>query len=120
MSLSEEQLADLQADIGIADDEQVFTDQELQRLFARAGEVYNKALVFALRQLRTNAAKFTDYTQNASSEKRSQMFEHLSKLLKDAEAATGMSGGKLSSGVMRLGLDGTEENRETWDGSNDA
>lgn len=100
--LTTEQLADLQADLGITDDETVFTDEELNRLFTRADEDYDTTKAYALRQLWTSAAKFTKYTQNASSEDKTSIFKQLGEVLAHAEAQAGLSGGKLSMGNLDL------------------
>lgn len=78
MSLTAEELQDFRDDI--ADVNGVFSDVEIQRLYTRAGESYNKAVVRAIDQLIANSAKLSDYTQNQSQEKRSQVFDHLLKL----------------------------------------
>jgi hypothetical protein len=78
MALTDQQLQDFHADIGDAD--HAFTDDELHRLYERASNNYEKAIVMALDQLLSSAAKFNDYTQNASSEKRSQIFQQLTEL----------------------------------------
>ncbi len=69
MALTADQLADLQSDLGISDDEAVFTDTELNRLFTRAGSDYAMTVVFALRQLMVDKAKLGD-----------QIFAHLQEL----------------------------------------
>lgn len=81
MALTTDQLTDFQADLGIGNDQSVFTDAELQRLFTRAGEDYSLAVVLALRQLMTSAAKLNDYTVGQTEEKRSQIFKQLKEAL---------------------------------------
>lgn len=76
--LTVQELADFRADIG--DTSGVFTDAELQRLYARASEDYDTAILYAIDQLIANASKFADYTQNQSQEKKSQIFDHLLRL----------------------------------------
>lgn len=78
MPLDADQLTDFRGDIG--DTNSVFSDAELQRLYARASDDYNTAVVGAIDQLIASASKFADYTQNQSQEKKSQIFEHLLKL----------------------------------------
>lgn len=80
MALSIVQLEDFRADIGDTATTPAFTDPELQRLYVRAGENYNRAVLLAIEQLIANAAKFNDYTQNESQEKKSQIFDHLLRL----------------------------------------
>ncbi len=76
--LTAEQLTDFRADIGDASASPAFSDAELQRLYARAG-TYTRAVLMAFEQLIANTAKFTDYTQNDTQEKKSQVFENLRK-----------------------------------------
>lgn len=100
--LTAEQLADLQADIGITNDQAVFTDAELHRLFTRADEDYNTTVAYALRQLWRSAAKFASYTQNASREEKNQIFKNLGELVFHAEKEAGLSGGVLTMGTIDL------------------
>lgn len=85
MALSADQLGDMQADLAISDDETVFTDDELQRLYERADSNYDEALYLAWRQLRNNAAKLTNYTAGMTSEQRRQVFENLQAIVEDYE-----------------------------------
>ncbi len=78
--LTADQLTDLRADIGDAGATQAFTDDELQRLYTRAGESYNRAVLLAFRQLLGNSWKQTTYKQNQSSENRSDVFKHLKQM----------------------------------------
>ena len=80
MALTATQLTDFQADIGISSDGGVFTDAELNRLYARAGSDYNLAVLYAIRQILVDAARFDDYSRNETSESKSQVFEHLKEL----------------------------------------
>lgn len=116
-TLTDDQLADFQSDIGITDDETVFTDVELNRHFTRAEGDYNRAVVYALRQFLANAVKFADYVQNASQEKQSQIRDGYVMLLNRWEKIAGMEGGPLRTGVIALGLDASEDNQSEWDGS---
>lgn len=90
MALTATQRADMQADLGISDDQAVFTDAELDRLYERAGQDYDKAVHHGLRQLLTNAAKFHDYSVGQTRVQRAQVFEHLAKLVQHwADKAAG-------------------------------
>lgn len=82
-TLTTQQLDDFRADIG--DSQGAFSDAELQRLYERAAVDYNGAVVLALRQLLMNAAKFTDYSAGANSERRSQLFAHLRVMVTEWE-----------------------------------
>lgn len=76
---------DFRDDIGDANS--VFIDADIDRLETRAiarygaDAAYEGARVLAIQQLIANAAKFSDYTANESSEKKSQVFKNLKDLL---------------------------------------
>lgn len=93
MALTADQLADLQGDLGISTDQAVFTDAELNRLYARAESSYEMAVASGFRQLMADAAKFNDYTAGQSSEKKSQVYDHLKDMYKTwaAEAGGGVA-----------------------------
>jgi len=80
VALSETQLTDIQADLGIGSDEAVFTDAELNRLYARADSGYELAVAMAVRQLMINAARFNDYTAGHNQESKSQVFAQLKEM----------------------------------------
>src|SRR5438046_3076803 len=73
----------LRADLGADDD--ALTDAEIDDAFTRATDqrgdnpfaVEAAARVLVLQQLIAGAAKRADYAQNQSSERRSQIFDHL-------------------------------------------
>ena len=81
MALTATQRADMQGDLGITADESVFTNTELDRLYARADSDYNSAVYLAWRQLAANAAKFNDYTAGETQEKKSQIWDHIQEML---------------------------------------
>ncbi len=80
-TLTADQITDMQGDLGITNDQTVFTDAELQRFYVRAEGSYPKAMVFALRQLLANKAKLRDYGTGLSYEKESQVYDHVKGLL---------------------------------------
>ena len=86
MALTATQRADMQVDLGITDDQKVFTDAELDRLYERAGGDYDRAVYLARKQLLSNAARFIDYTAGQTRVEKAQVFEHLSRLV-DRDAA---------------------------------
>ncbi len=69
-------------------DDDALTDAEIDDAFARAAAQYGDnstavdaaARVVAIQQLLAGAAKQTDYGQNESSERRSQVFDQLMRL----------------------------------------
>lgn len=84
------QRTNFRLDLGLADDETVFTDDEIDALFIRAAAKYSVTevkeayvLVLGARQLRNKSASLTDYEANDSSEKLSQVFKNLDKLYAD-------------------------------------
>ena len=83
---TETQRTRLRSDIGA--DSTSLPDATADDIFTEAGEKYTDAdsitaytRVLAIRRLMANAAKLTDYTQNESQEKQSQIFTNLQKLL---------------------------------------
>ena len=80
-------------------DDDALTDAEIDDAFARAEEQYGDnaaaveaaARVVTIQQLLAGAAKRADYTQNESSERRSQVFDHLMRLRAIYEG--GLAGG---------------------------
>ena len=83
---TETERARLRSDIGA--DSTSLPDATADALFVEAGEMYTEAgpiaaytRVLAIRRLMANAAKLTDYTQNESQEKQSQVFSQLKQLL---------------------------------------
>jgi len=82
MAITAQELADLQADAALGTDETVFTDAELSRIWDRvAGTTgtiqHEAALALVYRQLLADSVKFHDYVAGASSEKLSQIYDHL-------------------------------------------
>lgn len=83
MSITAQQLSDLQADAGLDDSESVFTDAELSRIWDRVSGASNEtlqheaALALIFRQLLADATKFHDWKAGASEEKLSQIYDHL-------------------------------------------
>lgn len=86
MAITAEQIAALRADIGDTGTPPSFSDEALETIWERVSGARNAAmqheaaLGLMLRQLMGNAAKFADFTSGLTSEKRSQVFEHLKYL----------------------------------------
>lgn len=99
----------LRADLDASSDD--LTDAEIDDAFARAGAQYGDnsaaveaaARVVAIQQLLAGAAKRADYGQNASSEKRSQVFDHLMRLraIYEANVQAALGGGVEFGGLRR-------------------
>lgn len=79
MPLSNEQIDDMRADLGVATG--VFTNDELERLYTRAGDNYDLAVYYGYRQLMADANKLYDYTAGQTTVKHSQVREHLAKMV---------------------------------------
>jgi len=77
MALTATQRTDLQGDLGIGSDESVFTNDELDRLYTRAGDDYNLAVYFGYRQLLAQANKFHNYTEGMTRVERKQMRDNI-------------------------------------------
>ncbi len=68
MALTTTQRTDMQGDLGITADESVFTNDELDRLYARASSDYSLAVYYGFRQLLASANKYHKYTAGFASE----------------------------------------------------
>lgn len=80
--LTAAQIADMQGDLAIGDDESVFTNDELQRLYVRASEDYNTAVYYAYRQiLASKVVAWTDYQVAQTKVSASQAFANLKTLV---------------------------------------
>jgi hypothetical protein len=97
VALTNDQLIDLRNDLGDTKTPPAFTDEELERLYVRTSEGHTATVVLGLDQLIMDAVKFSDYTQNETQEKKSQIFDHLLKVralwqkkLDDETAAAGL------------------------------
>lgn len=88
----------------------VFDNDEVDALFEEAAETYSDAdaikaytRVLGIQRLLANAAKLTDYTQNQSQEKQSQVFDHLKSLLSFWQGETSKANANAStSGAARF------------------
>lgn len=81
MALTTDQLSDMQMDLGITNDQAVFTDTELNRLFERAESNYDKAVYFGWRVLLADTAKFFNYTAGQTRVERAVMFDHVKAMV---------------------------------------
>ena len=75
--LTSEQRLDMQADLGIDGREDVFTNDELDRLYTRAGDDYSLAVYYGYRQLLADAAKLHNYSLAQTTLNKSQVFDHI-------------------------------------------
>jgi len=58
-----------------------FSTPDLDRIWVEAEERMSTALWIAFEELMNDAARFNDYTQNDTQEKRSQVFDHIANKL---------------------------------------
>lgn len=79
--LTAAQIIDMQGDLAIGDDESVFTDDELQRFYVRAGEDYNTAVYYGWLQILSGSAKWVDYQVAQTKVSRSQAFANIKAML---------------------------------------
>lgn len=88
MALTSDELTDFREDL--ADTNNVFSDDAIQRLYTRAGS-YAGAIVMGIDQLLASATKLTKYRQNMSDEDQTGIFDRLLKLraVKQAELKAG-------------------------------
>jgi hypothetical protein len=83
MSITAQELVDLQADAGLDANETVFTDEELERIWDRTSGAssstlhHEAALALIFRQLLADANKFHDFKAGATEEKLSQIRANL-------------------------------------------
>lgn len=81
-----DQISDLRIDIGDVDTPQAFSDAEISRFWYRVRSArteqlqYDATLALMARSLMTLAAKKMDYSTGNTSEKMSQLFEHLKSI----------------------------------------
>lgn len=67
----------------IGDSEKVYSDDEIEQLIKDFG--VGGAVIEILNELLAGSAKFYDYTQGQTTDRRSQVFEHLKHLLDRAK-----------------------------------
>ncbi len=113
MTLTSTQIARMRNSLG-DNDATVFTESELNDLYERATEdaftgerISTRAVWYGYEALAASASKLNDYAQNATDEKRSQIFTQINKMLAywkskvDDEIALG----KTTSQVRIVGLE---------------
>lgn len=80
MSLSATELSRLRRKLGDSGGT-VFSDAELNDIYDEAGDDFDRTLQIAFEEIMYDAAKFNDYTAGQTSERKSQVFEHLNKIV---------------------------------------
>lgn len=82
MPMSSDQITDFRSDINDPNGT-VWSEAEIQRLYTRASENYNGAMVFAIDQLlMAHSDKWVSYTQNMSKEEREAVWKHMMDMRK--------------------------------------
>lgn len=97
---------DFLSDFGLADDETVFSYDEIDRLIVRAGEAYPDSAnvtnaysrVLGVIQLKAKAVNLHDYTQGESQEKFNQVFKNIESLEKTFKEAMTLALSTYSAG----------------------
>lgn len=105
---------DLQGDLGIGTDEEVFTDAELDRHWTRTSQDYEQTVVYAMRQILTNGRKFEAWMRcqgyELTPEQKEAAKQDLERQLQRWERLSGLSGARLETGTLDLNIDQDEEN----------
>ena len=86
----------LEASIEITYDYAGYTDDDLSEMIGTYG--VSGSVVECLNELLVDSARFFDYSQGQTTDKRSQIFDHLKTLLAKAENDAGLSGGEVVFG----------------------
>lgn len=81
MSLTTTQRTDMQGDLSIGSDQSVFTNDELDRFYERAGSDYNTAVYYGWRQILAGSAKWVDYQVAQTKVSRSQAFAQIKQMV---------------------------------------
>lgn len=80
-TLTAEQTIDMLADLAAGDIDDVFSQDELQRLFDRAEDNYSLAVYYGWRQTLANSARWVDYQVAQTKVSRGQAFDHIRAML---------------------------------------
>lgn len=111
-TMTTDQLADIRGEIG---GDTTWADSVFNRFYTRADSDYSLTVVYALRRKWAEASKYHTYTVGGDAVNKNQIFQNIEKMLKHWEKVAGVEGGELSSGVMSLGLDFTEDDLTEWE-----
>lgn len=96
-NLTDPQTLDMLADLAAGNLGDVFSQEELQQLFDRAGNDYNTAIYYGWRQLLGNSAAWVDYKVAQTSVSRGQAFDHIKAMLEFWRNETLVAGNQLIS-----------------------
>jgi hypothetical protein len=81
MALDATQILDFRADIGDETSPYAFSDTELDRLYDRCENSYDRAVILAIEQLLANAVKFYSYTAGYTKAEQDKIYDHLKNFL---------------------------------------
>ena len=98
-------LRDLTGGRTVANERDHLTDTELQAEYDAASSDWDVTYVYVLRRRLGMASAYVNKSMDLNSESLSQYRDHLQKLLEQAEARAGLSGGALSVGNFDHNLD---------------
>ena len=79
MAITADQISDFRKDVGDNGSTEVFSDEEIERLFERCEEDYQKMVVLGFDQILADAAKLHDYAAGQSRETLSQVVKNLER-----------------------------------------
>lgn len=82
--------------------ETAWNDDELNDIYDQAGGDWNLTIALCFEELLVNAAKFADYKQNESEEKRQQIFVNLSKMINHFRSLSSSSANQVRIVGMKL------------------
>ena len=113
MALTDTQRTDMQGDLGVSDDEAVFSNDELDRLYARAVDDYALAIYYGFRQLLAQANKYHKYTAGFASEDLQQVRANLKDSLEEwKEEAKNSANQVMMVGILEVP---PRDKDEPWD-----
>jgi len=101
-TLTAAQTLDLLADLAAGALGVVFSQDELQRFYDRAGNDYNLAVYYGWRQILADSAAWVDYKVAQTSVSRSQAFEHIKAMV----ALWAAESRSVANQVLSVGLNG--------------
>jgi hypothetical protein len=87
----------------------IISQPELVRMWNKAEGDEDVTIVYALRRLKAHYAKAVTSEGQDQRVYNSQLFQHYSTMLADAERSAGMSGASLSTATLKLNLNLTED-----------
>lgn len=82
MPLTAAQTLDMLADLASGALNDVFSQEELDRFFTRAGDDYNTAVYYGWRQILADSASWVNYRVAQTQVDKGDAFDHIAKMLK--------------------------------------